>query len=103
LITDVTSVKGPVRALAEKRGLPRFVGGHPMAGKETSGFAAADPRLFEGCVWCSASSRTAPAWRLADAGGIVHGDRGAVVPSTAAEHDRAVAEVSTCHTCWPPR
>jgi prephenate dehydrogenase len=51
LITDVTSVKRPVRDLAAKYGLRRFVGGHPMAGKETSGFAAAEAGLFEGCAW----------------------------------------------------
>jgi prephenate dehydrogenase len=95
LITDVTSVKGPVRALAEKRGFPRFVGGHPMAGKETSGFAAADPRLFEGCVWvlCLEPPGTGLAdWLTLAALCTTIGAR--VVPSTAAEHDRAVAEVS---------
>ena len=95
LLTDVTSVKGPVRALVEKRGLPRFVGGHPMAGKETSGFAAADPRLFEGCVWvlCLEPHGTGLAdWLTLAAMCTSIGAR--VVPSTAAEHDRAVAEVS---------
>ena len=51
LITDVTSVKGPVRDLARQYGLRRFVGGHPMAGKETSSFAAAEADLFTGCAW----------------------------------------------------
>ncbi|MFC7764341.1 prephenate dehydrogenase/arogenate dehydrogenase family protein [Catellatospora bangladeshensis] len=57
LITDVTSVKGPVREAVARRlrgaanPLAGFVGGHPMAGKETSGFAAADPALFTGCAW----------------------------------------------------
>ena len=53
LVTDVTSVKGPVRDLVEQRLGRRagFVGGHPMSGRETSGFAAADPALFEGCAW----------------------------------------------------
>src|SRR3954454_15672102 len=47
LITDVTSVKGPVRELAARHlRLGSFVGGHPMAGKETSGFAATDLDLF---------------------------------------------------------
>ena len=95
LVTDVTSVKGPVRELAVKYGLRRFVGGHPMAGKETSGFAAADPGLFAGCAWVLAlePDETALADWLALA--ALCTELGArVVPMTAAEHDRAVAQVS---------
>jgi prephenate dehydrogenase len=37
LVTDVASVKGPVRDLAAQHlRLGSYVGGHPMAGKETS-------------------------------------------------------------------
>jgi prephenate dehydrogenase len=95
LITDVTSVKSPVRDLAGRRGLRRFVGGHPMAGKETSGFAAADPRLFDGCAWvlCLEPGRTDLADWLALAS-LVTAMGARVVPTTAAEHDRAVAQVS---------
>jgi prephenate dehydrogenase len=113
LVTDVTSVKGPVRDLAAKHGFGRFVGGHPMAGKETSGFAAADPRLFDGCAWvlCLEPGAIEPgaiepgAAEPGAAGGTDLGDwltlaelytaMGArVVPITADEHDRAVAQVS---------
>nr|BFE67198.1 hypothetical protein GCM10020092_004990 [Actinoplanes digitatis] len=92
LITDVTSVKGPVRNLIGDR---RFVGGHPMAGKESSGFAAGDPRLFDGCAWvlCLEPGDTDPADWLALARLFTRlGAR--VVPVTAAEHDRAVAGIS---------
>jgi prephenate dehydrogenase len=100
LVTDVTSVKGPVRELvlqrAEKLGrLAGYVGGHPMAGRETYGFAAADPELFDGCAWvlCLEPGETDPADWLTLAGLLtVLGAR--VVPTTAAEHDRAVATVS---------
>ena len=56
LVTDVTSVKEPVRELVAQRAhrfgrLAGFVGGHPMAGRETAGFAAADPALFRDCAW----------------------------------------------------
>ncbi len=91
LITDVTSVKGPVRDLAP----PRFVGGHPMAGKETSGFAASDATLFDGCAWvlCLEPGVTAlPDWLTLAALLTRLGAR--VVPLTAAEHDRVVAQVS---------
>ena len=94
LITDVTSVKGPVLDLARKHGLARFVGGHPMAGKETSGFAAADPALFAGCVWVLSLEPETPLddWLALAALCTTLGAR--VVPATAAEHDRAVAQVS---------
>ena len=92
LLTDVTSVKGPVRALAAAR---RFVGGHPMAGKETSGFLASDARLFDGCAWvlCLEPGETARADWLTLAA-LVTGLGARVVPLTATEHDRAVAQVS---------
>jgi prephenate dehydrogenase len=92
LITDVTSVKGPVRDLAVAH---RFVGGHPMAGKETSGFRAADPALFDGCAWvlCLEPGHTDVADWLALAE-LVTSLGARVVPATADEHDAAVAGVS---------
>jgi prephenate dehydrogenase len=96
LITDVTSVKAPVRELAAERlRSGGFVGGHPMAGKETSGFAAADPDLFDGCAWvlCLEPDETGlPDW-LALAT-LVTSLGARVVPVTAAEHDDAVAAIS---------
>jgi prephenate dehydrogenase len=92
LITDVTSVKGPVRDLLRGR---RFVGGHPMAGKESSGFLASDPHLFDGCAWvlCLEEDGTDLAdWLTLARLFTTLGAR--VVPVTAAEHDRAVAEIS---------
>lgn len=100
LVTDVTSVKAPVRELAARRlrqphsQLAGYVGGHPMAGRETSGFGAADPDLFTGCAWvlCLEPDTSLADWlTLAD----LYTRLGArVVPATADEHDRAVAAVS---------
>jgi prephenate dehydrogenase len=50
VITDVASTKTAIVDRADALGL-RFVGGHPMAGRELSGFAAADPALFVGRPW----------------------------------------------------
>ena len=54
LVTDVCGVKraivGPAAALCQKAGLV-FLGGHPMAGKEKSGFDNADPALFTGACY----------------------------------------------------
>jgi prephenate dehydrogenase len=94
--TDVSSVKvapaEQVRALAAEPG--RFVGGHPMAGREVSGPGAALVDLFEGRPWVlcpdegtdpQAVTRALEVARLA----------GAVpVTMSAADHDAAVALVS---------
>ena len=92
LITDVTSVQRPVRELLAGR---RFVGGHPMAGKESSGFLAGDPQLFDGCAWvlCLEPGDTDLTDWLTLAG-LCTSLGARVVPVTAAEHDRAVAQIS---------
>lgn len=55
LLTDVGSTKVEVLAHATKvfgsDVSHRFLGGHPMAGKEHSGIACAEPDLFEGAAW----------------------------------------------------
>jgi len=100
LVTDVTSVKGAVRDLVEDRvrkfgQLSGYVGGHPMAGRETSGFAASDADLFRGCTWvlCLEPGETDLSDWLTMAQ-LVTGLGARVVPATADEHDRAVAAVS---------
>ncbi len=48
MITDVGSTKRAVVAAVDD---PRFVGGHPLAGAETSGVEHARADLFEGATW----------------------------------------------------
>jgi prephenate dehydrogenase len=51
LVTDASSTKRSVCAVAAdsfREVGAHFLGGHPMAGKEVSGIAAADPELFRG-------------------------------------------------------
>lgn len=50
LVTDVGSTKREIVAAAVRHGIP-FVGGHPMAGKESRGVASADAMLFQGRPW----------------------------------------------------
>ncbi|MEV8510960.1 prephenate dehydrogenase/arogenate dehydrogenase family protein [Dactylosporangium sp. NPDC051484] len=101
VVTDVTSVKGPVRDLAADRlrtggqALATFVGGHPMAGRETSGFTAADPRLFTGCAWVLCLSEDGTGIRdWVELAALITGLGARVVPATADEHDAAVAAIS---------
>ncbi|MFB9313263.1 prephenate dehydrogenase, partial [Nocardioides plantarum] len=52
VIVDVGSVKGTVRDAVVAQGLEaRWVGAHPMAGTELSGFAHADAGLLVGASW----------------------------------------------------
>src|SRR2546427_12880325 len=54
VVTDTTSTKAHVMRWA-KEALPEyvnFVGGHPMAGKETAGIAYAEASLFRGKAYC---------------------------------------------------
>lgn len=91
LVTDVSSVKaGPARLFARHR----FVGGHPMAGKETAGFAAAEPDLFRDRKWvlCLEADTDLADWTMLAALWTSVGAH--VVPATAAAHDRAAARVS---------
>lgn len=54
VVTDTGSTKVQVMKWAGEYLSPRisFIGGHPMAGKETSGISEADAGLFKGCVYC---------------------------------------------------
>jgi prephenate dehydrogenase len=58
IVTDTASTKVQVMKWA-KGILPQtvsFIGGHPMAGRETYGIHAAEARLFRGCTYCLAPS-----------------------------------------------
>jgi len=67
VITDVGSVKGPLVARLEalfspdSPGRSRFVGGHPIAGRETSGVGAASADLLAGALCIlTPTARTSP-------------------------------------------
>jgi len=55
LVTDVGSTKEEIVKRATKSfgrtAAPRFLAGHPMAGKENAGVEFADPDLFQGAAW----------------------------------------------------
>ncbi len=91
VVTDVGSVKGPIVAGIEHA---RFVGGHPMAGSEQDGIAAADPDLFEGATWVltPTSSTDDRAYDAVRAAVVELGAE--VVALEPDRHDALVAEVS---------
>jgi len=103
LVTDASSTKRPVCAVAAesfREGGAHFLGGHPMAGKEISGIAAADADLFRGSKYAligSSAQGSAAKPREPRVAGFV-----ALVEKLGAEpvwlaadvHDRAAAVVS---------
>jgi prephenate dehydrogenase len=96
VVTDVTSTKAQVLAWAREL-LPAsaaFVGGHPMAGRERSGPAAADPQLFDGAIYClTPDAQTRPeAVELVEA--MVHQVGAKPYYIDPVEHDHYVAGVS---------
>lgn len=95
LVTDLGSTKRTVMKAAEA--LPdevRFVGGHPMAGKDTSGLRAADPDLFQGAAWALVPSASNETTGISELSEIVRAVGGEPITVDAATHDRAVAVVS---------
>lgn len=88
LITDAGSTKlAIVERAARKIRRGRFIGGHPMAGKEARGAAAADADLFRGRPYVLTSPDPELESWIARMGARV-------VILDAAEHDRMVAVVS---------
>jgi len=103
LVTDASSTKRSVYAVAAqsfREGGPHFLGGHPMAGKEISGIAAADANLFRGSKY--ALIRPSPKEKGVGARELLVEEFVALIEKLDAEpvwldaeaHDRAVAVIS---------
>ena len=96
LVTDVGSVKGSVDdALAPLLlGKALWIGSHPMAGSEQSGFVAARPDLFEtAAVIVTPTPQTAPGAQ-ARAEEFWRALGGRLFTLSPAQHDLAVADIS---------
>ena len=96
LVTDVASVKEGILADLRSRGADttRYLGSHPMAGRERGGPISARADLFLGRPWviCAHDGNTADQQRLIEDLAL---DLGAVTVEMAPdEHDRSVALVS---------
>ena len=90
-ITDVGSVKGPICREAARLGLDTFVGGHPMAGNERSGFSASSPDLFRGRTWI-VTGRSSSSMRAVRS--MVRAVGARAYAMNAEDHDRAMAFLS---------
>jgi prephenate dehydrogenase len=91
VVTDVGSTK---RAVMAAHNDPRFVGGHPLAGAETSGVEHARADLFEGATWYLTPSSSTSGVLYERLYRLLHGlgaQPTAIDPQT---HDRMLAAVS---------
>ncbi|WP_433267337.1 prephenate dehydrogenase [Actinosynnema sp. CS-041913] len=94
-VTDVVSVKGPVGDLVRRVApLVRHVGGHPMAGTSASGWAAGRADLFRNAAWVVTAEEDTDLDVLTDVVELALDAKAHVVPTTAVEHDAAVARIS---------
>lgn len=94
--TDVSSVKVRPQAEAAELGcdLARFVGGHPMAGREQSGPLAAQADLFHGRPWVLTPAESAGERAVGRATALAELCGARPVVMEPSQHDRAVALVS---------
>ena len=96
LVMDICGVKTAVEEIVySKKRNYRYVGLHPMAGKETSGIASASPDLFDKANLIIAISEHTKAEDLAEVKSLASAMRfGKIVECSAQEHDAKIALTS---------
>ena len=98
LIVDFVGVKqcmvDAIAPLAKQYGV-HYIGGHPMAGKEFSGFAYAEASLFQNASMILVQTESSPLWAVDEVEGFF--DQlgfGRVVRCSAEQHDHMIAFTS---------
>lgn len=95
ILTDVGSVKGNIEAAAKGLGLSRqFIGGHPMAGSEQTGYANSNTMLLENAYYILTPTADTLSWVRDHMVRLVEGFRAIPVVLDAKRHDTLTAAVS---------
>jgi len=96
LVTDACSVKSPImRVVAEHfRNGARFLGGHPLAGREVGGIEQADAELFRGARYALIGERSDTDASVSRFVELLTAIGAEPVWLNAETHDRAVAFIS---------
>lgn len=96
IVTDVGSSKYAIVSRAEKL-MPKgtyFVGGHPMAGKETSKLEAAEPGLFKDKTWILTKTSKTSQRAMGEVKKLVDSIGAKVLEMSPKTHDLIVAAIS---------
>jgi len=96
IVTDVGSTKRAVvkAALEHLPDSVHFVGGHPMAGAETTGVESADPFLFQNAVYVICPPRQADRAHAEKFSALAQALGARVLITTPENHDRIAATIS---------
>ena len=95
IVTDVGSVKGGIHREVQKLGMIRnFIGGHPMAGSEKTGFANSTDYLLENAYYLITPEAEIEISTLSDFVELVRSLKAIPTVLTYEEHDYVTAAVS---------
>lgn len=95
IITDVGSVKGEISEEAKKLGLEdKFIGGHPMAGSEKTGYTNANINLFENAYYILTPFSSTKKEKLETLKALITETKSVVVMLDAVLHDKITALIS---------
>lgn len=88
ILTDVGSVKGIIHKEVERLGMEScFIGGHPMAGSEKTGFESSSDRLLENAYYIITPGGEIPLDRLTDFTELISSLGAIPMVLTSEEHD----------------
>lgn len=95
IFTDTSSTKEEImRFINEMTHPPCFIGGHPMAGTEKSGYANSYAHLFENAYYVLTPCASSPPEAIKALSDIIEGIGAIPVIMTAKEHDEATGGIS---------
>ncbi len=96
VVTDVASVKSSIleSLISANADLTRYVGSHPMAGRERGGAISGRADLFIGRTWVISPNPDSTDAAVVAVENLAHAVGAATATVPAVEHDRAVALVS---------
>ena len=95
ILTDVGSVKTPINSLIHSLGLTDcFIGGHPMAGSEKTGYAYSSDHLIENAYYILTPSEEASLDKISRYSELVSSIGALPMILTAQEHDYITAAIS---------
>lgn len=95
IFTDVGSVKTPIHeAVAKLKLEENFIGGHPMAGSEKSGYLNASDRLLENAYYILTPAKGVPSQSVGALTELVRSISALPVVLNARRHDQITAAIS---------